>query len=70
MTHPIIATFIKDKYMIWNTDKSTKRPLVGTNDLGWSKISYKSVKQFWNFQQSKLIFQDRSQHFLTNLNGP
>jgi len=53
MTHHIIATFIKDKYMIWNTDKSTKRPLVGTNELGWSKISYKSVKQFWNFQQNK-----------------
>lgn len=44
----IINSFKSKKYVVWNINVSKKIPIVGTNDLGWSKITHDDVKQYWN----------------------
>ena len=48
----VIKQFINSKYMMWNVNED-KSPRVGINELGWSKIRYDKVKEFWDMNSKQ-----------------
>ena len=49
---PSTNYFLGNRYMVWNVDEN-KCPIVGSGELGWSKISYEQVQQYWNMQSTQ-----------------